>query len=99
MIKTLGNYVLIKPDENKEKQTEGGIILPELRKEVPQSGIVVSLPVGEWQITSDPQPIIKEGTRVWFKMWAGQDITYEKQHYKSVHIKDIIAYEQGGEVK
>lgn len=89
MIKTLGSYVLIKPDANKERETEGGIILPELRKEVPQSGVIVS-------VQDDLNtPWFTKGTKVWFKMWAGQDIVYEKENYKSVHIKDIIAYEGG----
>lgn len=85
MIKALNNYVLIRPDLPKEKELESGIIIPELRKEVPQSGVIVEIDMS----TST----LHRGVKVWFKMWAGQDIEYDKEILKSVHIKDIIAYE------
>ncbi len=84
MIKALNNYVLIRPDLPTEKSLESGIILPALRKEVPQSGVIVDVP-------ENVTHLIK-GVKVWFKMWAGQDIAYEKEILKSVHVKDIIAY-------
>lgn len=85
MLKTLNNYVLIELEPPKETTLESGIILPELRKDVPQTGTIVSVPSGNHGLT--------EGQKVWFKMWAGQDVEYAKKKYKSVHIKDLIAYE------
>lgn len=86
MLKALENYVIIKPDGVGEQQLESGIILPELRKNVPSSGIIVSI----WKDTNE----LHEGVKVWYKMWAGQECEYNKEKLLMVHIKDLIAYEQ-----
>mgnify|MGYP001572807762 CR=1 FL=1 len=86
MLKPLGEYVLIAPDKQEDK-TEGGIILPEMKKDQSQTGIVLY----------DIDYYTKKGTRVWFKLWAGEPIKYEGVNYLLVHKKDIVAYEKGGE--
>lgn len=94
MIKPLGEYLLIEPDKNEEK-TVGGIIVPEMRKDRPQTGVLI-----------EPFNKLQAGTKVWFKMWAGEDIEYMKEDkrvsggavkkgYKLIHKRDLIAYEGG----
>lgn len=85
-IKALENYVIIKPDGVGEQALESGIILPELRKNVPSSGTIVDIKANA--------PELHKGVKVWYKMWAGQDVEYEKEKLIMVHIKDLIAYEQ-----
>lgn len=85
-IKALENYVIIKPDGVGEQELESGIILPELRKNLPSSGTIVDIKANT--------PELQKGVKVWYKMWAGQDVEYEKEKLIMVHIKDLIAYEQ-----
>lgn len=87
MIKTLNDFVLIIPDKPEEKQLESGIYLPEVTREVPQTGTLFEL----WDIPA--KFTLQAGTRVWYRMWAGQDLKYGNQTLKSVHKKDILAYE------
>ena len=87
MIKPLGEYVLIEPDKIEDK-TESGIILPEMKKDKPQTGIVI-IPF------PTATPLIKPGTKVWFKMWSGEPIKYEGKDYLLIHQKDLIACEGG----
>jgi chaperonin GroES len=83
MIKVLDNYVLIEP-EKMEEVTVGGIVLPQERKDTPQTGIVIDNGGLDLAI----------GKRVWFKMWSGENIKYENKEYKIVHYKDLLAYEE-----
>ena len=83
MIKTLNDFVLIVPDKPEEKQLESGIYLPEVTREVPQTGTLFE----DWND-------LQAGTRVWYRMWAGQDLKYGNQTLKSVHKKDLLAYEK-----
>lgn len=82
MIRPLGDYVLILPDSLEEK-LPSGIILPEKQSDTPVTGIVIA--------SNNIYKIVKR--KVWFKMWAGEDVKYKNRAYKLVHIKDIIAYE------
>lgn len=91
MIKPIGDYVLVEPEKIEDK-TESGIILPEMKKDRPQTGIVIDYPI--------PNPPtqtrhLKPGTKVWFKMWAGEPVKYEGKDYLLIHRKDLIAYEGG----
>lgn len=94
MIKPLGDYVLVEP-EKLEEQTAGGIILPEMKKDKPQTGKLVA-----------DCDLLPAGTKIWFKMWAGEPVEYMKDDkrvkfgkvkmdYLLIRWKDIIAYEGG----
>ena len=85
MIKPIGEYVLIEPDKIEDK-TESGIFLPEMKKDRLQTGTVVN-----YLIPFSPN--LKKGTRIWFKMWAGEPIKYEGKDYLLIHKKDLIAFE------
>ena len=90
MIKPLGEYVLIEPDKIEDK-TESGIILPEMKKDKPQTGTIVQDKNAEGYNLQ----YFKKGWKVWFKMWAGEPIKYEGKDYLLIHKKDLIAYEVG----
>lgn len=85
MLKPVNDFILIIP-EGLEEKTDSGIILVEKRSDVPCTGIVV-----------DPgtHPTLKKDMKVWFKMWAGEDVTYKGTKYKLIHPKDLIASEGG----
>lgn len=87
MIKALNTFVIIEPEHNEEKVLESGIVLPELRRDIPQVGRVIDVP-------TTMNPTLTVGLRVWYKMWAGDEVEYDKKKYRIVHIKDLIAYEK-----
>lgn len=102
MIKPIGDYVLVDVDKQDE-QTQGGIILPTQKKDQPQTGTVIDISVNAAEkVLVDFKP----GIKIWFKMWAGEDVEYLKEDkrvkfgsvkkkYKLIHLKDIIAFEGG----
>lgn len=83
MLVALNDYVLIKPDEAK-KLEEGQIADIEKTHDEPVSGVVIEVGVNE----------ITVGQRVWFKMWAGENVEDSKGvKVIAVRIKDLMAAE------
>ena len=67
--KPLGNRVVVKPSEEEEQVSAGGIYIPDTAKEKPQKGKVVA--VGPGRLTD-------EGNRVPMEIGAGDDVVYSK---------------------
>jgi len=90
-IKPLGDRVLIKPSEEKEK-TKGGIVLPDTAKEKPQEGEIVA--VGEGRRTEDGKTIpltLKVGDRVLYGKYSGTEITVDGEEYLIMREEDVLA--------
>ena len=68
-----------------EQKTASGIILPQEKKDLPQTGKIID---GYKDLG------IKKFTVVYFKMWAGEPIKYEGKDYLIVGHKDILGYEE-----
>ena len=90
-IKPLGDRVLIKPSEEKEK-TKGGIVLPDTAKEKPQEGEIVA--VGEGRRTEDGKTIpltLKVGDRVLYGKYSGTEITVDGEEYLIMREENVLA--------
>jgi len=90
-IKPLGDRVLIKPSEEKEK-TKGGIVLPDTAKEKPQEGKIVA--VGEGRKTEDGKTIpltLKVGDKVLYGKYSGTEITIDGEEYLIMREEDVLA--------
>ena len=90
-IKPLGDRVLIKPSEEKEK-TKGGIVLPDTAKEKPQEGEIIA--VGEGRKTEDGKTIpltLKVGDRVLYGKYSGTEITVDGEEYLIMREEDVLA--------
>ena len=69
-----------------EKQTASGIIIPDTAKEKPIMGKVIAVGMDE-----DLQEKVKEGDRVLFAKYGGEEITLDGKDYKIVQRADILA--------
>ena len=83
-IKPLGDRVLIKIAES-EKQTAGGIFIPETAQEKTQEGIVVAVGDDKEAIT------VKAKDRIIYDKYAGTTIKVEGEDQLIVKIADILA--------
>lgn len=85
MIQALPNYVIVLPTKL-EVKTESGIILPEEKKDLPQTGKLIDgyKPLG-----------LKKNQIVYFRMWSGEEIKSEGKTYLIMQTKDLIAVEGG----
>ena len=91
-VRPLHDRVLVKPYEEEEKKTKGGIIIPDTAKEKPQRGKVVA--VGEGRILENGQKVplsVKVGDEVIFGKYAGTEIEIDEEKYLVMREEDIYA--------
>jgi chaperonin GroES len=90
-VKPLQDRVIVKRLEEEEK-TKGGIIIPDTAKEKPQEGKVIA--VGDGKINDKGERValdVKEGDRVLFGKYSGNDITIDGEEHLIMKEDDIIA--------
>lgn len=90
-MKPLGDRVIVKPAEGKEK-TKGGILLPDTAKEKPQEGEIVA--VGEGKKNQDGKIValsVKKGDKVLYGKYSGTEVTIDGVEYMIVREDDILA--------
>jgi chaperonin GroES len=87
----LNDKILVKRLEAEEK-TAGGIVLPDTAKEKPKQGKVLSLGDGKLLESGDRAKFqVKEGDRVLFTSYAGNEVTVDGQEYLIMTEDDILA--------
>lgn len=87
----LGDKVVLKRAES-ESKTAGGIVLPDSARDKPQRGEVIA--VGDGYVKSDGQKValtVKEGDRVIFSSYAGDEIEVGDDKYLLLRESDILA--------
>ncbi len=84
-IKPLDDRVLIEPIEE-EEQKAGNIIIPDTAKEKPRMGKVIAVGTDE-----DLQDIIKEGNKILYGKYSGDEIKVDGKEYMIVQRSDILA--------
>ena len=90
-IRPLEDRVVVEPLEAEEK-TAGGILLPDSAKEKPRQGKVLS--VGDGKLLENGKRAsfqVKEGDRVLFTSYGGNEITVDGEEYLIMSEDDILA--------
>jgi len=87
----LGDRVVLKRAEA-EGTTAGGIVLPDSAKDKPQRGEVVAVGDGHVNDKGERVPLtVKEGDRVIFSSYAGDEISVGDEDYLLLRESDILA--------
>jgi len=89
-IRPLGDRVLVKTLEAKEKKV-GGIIIPDTAKEKPQEGEVIA--AGKGKVSEDGKVIaldVKAGDKILFGKYAGTEVKIENEAYLIMSQDDIL---------
>ena len=90
-IRPLNDRVLVIRIEEEEK-TSGGIIIPDTAKEKPQEGKVVAAGPGKFDDNGKRMPLdVKEGDRVLFGKYAGNEIKIDGVEHLIMREDDILA--------
>jgi chaperonin GroES len=87
----LNDKIVVKRLEAEEK-TAGGILLPDTAKEKPRQGKVLS--VGDGKLLENGKRAsfqVKEGDRVLFTAYGGNEITVDGEEYLIMSEDDILA--------
>jgi chaperonin GroES len=85
-LKVIDDRVLVKPEEKGDEKSPGGIIIPDTAKEKPQMGTVVAVGTDE-----DLQKVVKEGDKIVFGKYSGDELEYDGTKYLVVQRSDILA--------
>jgi chaperonin GroES len=95
----LHDRVLVKRIEQEDK-TPGGVIIPETAKEKPIQGEVIAVGAGAKKDDGSVIPLdVKEGDRVLYGKWAGQEVTLDGEEYLIVKESDIMGVFEGAGAK
>jgi chaperonin GroES len=87
----LNEKIVVKRLEAEEK-TAGGIVLPDTAKEKPKQGKVLSLGEGKLLDSGKRAPFqVREGDRVLFTSYAGNEVTIDGDEYLIMTEDDILA--------
>lgn len=84
-IKPLDDRVLLEPMPAEEK-TSSGLIIPDSAKEKPRVGVVIAVGTDE-----DLMEKIKEGNKVLFAKYGGDEIEMNGKEYRILQRSDILA--------
>jgi len=84
-IKPMDDRVLIEPMEE-ESKTSSGIIIPDTAKEKPRMGKVIAVGTDK-----ELQERVKEGDKILFTKYGGDEITIDNVEYKIIQRSDILA--------
>ena len=87
----LGDKVVLRR-QTAEETTAGGLVLPDSAQEKPQRGEVIA--VGDGHTRDDGQKValtVKEGDRVIFSSYAGDEIAIGDEEYLLMRESDILA--------
>ena len=90
-VQPLGDRVVVQRAKS-EDTTAGGIVLPDSAKDKPQRGQIVA--VGDGHVKSDGTRLpltVKEGDRVIFSPYAGEEIRMDDHDYVLLREQDILA--------
>jgi chaperonin GroES len=87
----LGDKVVLKRQEA-EGKTAGGIVLPDTAKDKPQKGEVVAVGDGHVRDDGSKTPLtVREGDKVIFSSYAGDEIKVGDNEYLLLREGDILA--------
>lgn len=84
-IKPLDDRLLVEPVEE-ESKTSSGLYIPDTAKEKPRMGKVVAVGTDE-----DLQSKVKEGDKVLFAKYGGEDVEMNGSTLKIIQRSDILA--------
>ena len=84
-IKPLDDRILLEPMPAEEK-TSSGLIIPDSAKEIPRVGTVIAVGTDE-----DLKEKIKEGNKVLFAKYGGDEVEMNGKEYRILQRSDILA--------
>lgn len=88
----LDDKVIVKRDEGDNK-TPGGIILPDIAKNKPETGVVVAVGPGRWNKdqTARVKINLSVGQRVAFVRYAGHEIEHDDEKLLVLTEENVLA--------
>lgn len=86
--------IIVKPLEEEEKTTAGGIVIPDSAKERPSLGQVVAVGKGRTLDSGQrAEVLVKPGMKVLYGKFSGSEFKYGGMEYLILREDDIMAWQ------
>ena len=94
-LKPLGDRIVVKTIEAKEK-TKSGLVVPDTAKEKPQEGKVIAVGTGRLLDDGAVKALeIRNGDRVLYGKYSGTEVSIEGDDYLILREEDVLAIVSG----
>lgn len=75
-----------------EETTSSGLVIPDSAKEKPQHGVVLAVGPGKMNDKGVVETLeLKEGDRVLYQKYTGQEVTVDQEDYIVIRFQDVLA--------
>jgi chaperonin GroES len=76
---------------HEQESTPGGLIIPDTAKDKPQEGVVLAVGKGKLKEDGSVLPLdVKEGDRILFGKYAGNEIVFEGEEYLIMREDEVL---------
>ena len=83
--------VVIRRDDKAKDTTEGGIIIPDVAKELPYEGTVIAVGQGKYEDGVFRPLLVKDGSRVLFGKYSGNEVQWGGEKLLMMREDEILA--------
>jgi chaperonin GroES len=90
-LKPLGDRIVVKPQEEQESRTAGGLVIPDTAKEKPQLGEVLAVGPGEFKDGERVPMDVKVGDTVFYSKYGGTEVKYGGEDMLILSSRDVLA--------
>ncbi len=87
----LGDRIVVKPQDDQEVRTTGGLVIPDTAKEKPQLGEVLAVGPGEFKDGERIPVDVKVGDTVFYSKYGGTEVKHDGQDLLILSSRDVLA--------
>ncbi|MDA2979456.1 MAG: co-chaperone GroES [Actinomycetota bacterium] len=87
----LGDRIVVKPQDEDEVRTSGGLVIPDTAKEKPQLGEVLAVGPGEFKDGERIPVDVKVGDVVFYSKYGGTEVKHNGEDLLILSSRDVLA--------
>lgn len=87
----LGDRIVVKPQDEDEVRTSGGLVIPDTAKEKPQLGEVLAVGPGEFKDGERIPVDVKVGDVVFYSKYGGTEVKHGGDDLLILSSRDVLA--------
>ena len=87
----LGDRIVVKPQDEEESRTAGGLVIPDTAKEKPQLGEVLAVGPGEFKDGERIPVDVNVGDVVFYSKYGGTEVKHDGDDLLILSSRDVLA--------
>jgi chaperonin GroES len=90
-LKPLGDRIVVRPQEEAESRTAGGLVIPDTAKEKPQLGTILAVGPGEFRDGERTPMDVSVGDVVFYSKYGGTEVKHDGEDLLILSSRDVLA--------